>query len=86
VIGHSVADLLYRANSLNRAFDTILQARAPGLYYIPTCYPNGIPGGLPYEVFNRDEGEKALAPAATVIDLVGKSSRVRGLQPGTSIP
>jgi HEPN domain-containing protein len=71
VIGHSVADLLRRASSLNSAFDTVVRARTLDLYYIPTRYPNGIPGGLPYEAFDREEGEKALMLAASVIDLVG---------------
>jgi len=36
----------------------------------PTRYPNGIPGGLPYEAFDREDGEKALTLAASVINLV----------------
>ncbi|MDK2990022.1 MAG: hypothetical protein PWR16_1551 [Methanoculleus sp.] len=70
VLGHSVADLLNRATSLNSAFGTVSRARTLDLYYIPTRYPNGIPGGLPYEAFDLEEGEKALALAAPVIDLV----------------
>ena len=70
VLGHSVADLLNRASSLDSAFGTVWRARTLDLYYIPTRYPNGIPGGLPYEAFDRDEGEKALALAISVIDLV----------------
>lgn len=70
VLGHSVADLLSRASSLNSAFDAVSRARTLDLYYIPTRYPNGIPGGLPYEAFDREEGEKALALAASVINLV----------------
>jgi len=70
VFGHSVADLLSRASSHNSAFDTVSRARTLDLYYIPTRYPNGIPGGLPYEAFDREEGEKALALATSVIDFV----------------
>jgi len=70
VLGHSVADLLNRASSLDSAFDTVWRARTLDLYYIPTRYPNGIPGGLPYEAFDQDEGKKALMLATSVIDLV----------------
>jgi len=70
VFGHSVADLLSRASSHNSAFDTVSRARTLDLYYIPTRYPNGIPGGLPYEAFDREEEEKALALATSVIDFV----------------
>ena len=72
VLGHSVADLLTRASSLNHAFIAVSRARTLDLYYIPTRYPNGIPGGLPYEAFDREEGEKALTLATAVIDLVKK--------------
>lgn len=70
VLGHSVADLLNRASSFNSAFNTISRARTLDLYYIPTRYPNGIPGGLPYEAFDQEEGEKALALATSVIYFV----------------
>jgi len=63
VLGHSVADLLTRASSLNHAFITVSRARTLDLYYIPT---------LPYEAFDREEGEKALTLATAVIDLVKK--------------
>lgn len=75
VLGHSVADLLNRASSFDSTFDTISRARTLDLYYIPTRYPNGIPGGLPYEAFDREEGEKALALATSVIDLVREQFR-----------
>jgi HEPN domain-containing protein len=29
-------------------------------FYIPTRYPNGIPGGSPFQVFDRQDLEKAL--------------------------
>jgi len=61
-----------RASLFNSTFNTVSRARTLDLYYIPTRYPNGIPGGLPYEAFDREEGEKALALATAVIDLVGK--------------
>ena len=70
VLGHSVADLLNRASSLNSVFDVVWRARTLDLYYIPTRYPNGIPGGLPYEAFDREDGEKALTLVASVINLV----------------
>jgi len=70
VIGHSVSDLLERAKAKNTAFDSVIRSRKLDLYYIPTRYPNGIPGGLPYEAFDEEEAQKALKLAASVIEVV----------------
>ena len=64
VIGHSVGDLIQRAISLDKKFKTIQNTRTLDLYYIPTWYPNGIPGGLPYEAFDKESAKKALNLAA----------------------
>jgi HEPN domain-containing protein len=32
-------------------------------YYIPARYPNGLPGGVPAEVFTRSQAEGAVAAA-----------------------
>jgi HEPN domain-containing protein len=49
---------------------TIQNTRSLDLYYIPTRYPNGIPGGVPYEAFDEESAKKALNLAASVIELV----------------
>lgn len=36
-------------------------------YYIPTRYPNGLPGVLPYEVYTRRQAEGALEVSRRVI-------------------
>jgi len=41
-------------------------------YYIPTRYPNGLPGGLPSEAFSRGDAEMAIAMAEKVLDFVRK--------------
>jgi HEPN domain-containing protein len=38
-------------------------------YYIPTRYPNGLPGGLPFEVYTADQAATAVATCARVIEL-----------------
>jgi HEPN domain-containing protein len=70
VIGHSVGDLIRWTISLDKEFRTIQNARTLDLYYIPTRYPNGIPGGVPYEAFDAESAKKALNLAASVIGLV----------------
>jgi HEPN domain-containing protein len=38
-------------------------------YYIPTRYPNGLPGALPYEVYSRSQAESALTASRRAIAL-----------------
>ncbi len=74
--GHSVAELC-EAASLNDTDFKNLKKRAATLdtYYIPTRYPNGLPGGIPAEAYQKEDGEKALSICNEVIDLVEKKFR-----------
>lgn len=41
-------------------------------YYIPTRYPNGLPGGIPAEAFEKRDADRAIEIALEVITVVGK--------------
>jgi HEPN domain-containing protein len=41
----------------------------PNQYYIPTRYPNGLPGGMPYEVYTGEQAAAAVAVCGRVIAL-----------------
>lgn len=68
VWGHSVAELCDDASSFDKEFET-LKRKAASLdkYYIPTRYPNGLPGGIPAEAFDKDDAQKAISLAETVL-------------------
>lgn len=38
-------------------------------YYIPTRYPNGLPGGLPFEVYTAEQAAAAVATCDRLIAL-----------------
>lgn len=40
--------------------------------FIPTRYPNGLPGGIPSEAFSEEDAKRALDMAEKVIALVDK--------------
>ncbi len=74
VPGHSVVELLDRAAAavadadaapLRRLQDS---ARQLDQYYIPTRYPNGLPGGIPAEVFTDAQAEDAVARARSFVE------------------
>ncbi|MGA2975637.1 MAG: HEPN domain-containing protein [Spirochaetia bacterium] len=66
VPGHSLVEL---SKSLD--LDDALKQELAVLdqYYIPTRYPKGLPGGVPYEAYTRNQAERALATCETVIAL-----------------
>ncbi len=70
VVGHSVTELLNRAGG---AFES-LGEDAPILdaYYLPSRYPDSLPGGIPAEVFGRNAAQTALDISKRVLDLAGK--------------
>ncbi len=74
VWGHSVADLARQAAAYDDSFEALIGAGG-GLdrHYIPTRYPNGLPGGLPAEAFDADDAEKALGRAQRIIRRVEKT-------------
>ena len=40
-------------------------------FYIPTRYPNGLPGGLPSEAYSEPEARQAMSWTAEIIQAVG---------------
>ncbi|MDE0460325.1 MAG: HEPN domain-containing protein [Chromatiales bacterium] len=70
VPGHSLVELLETAaqptGTLARLLDS---ARQLDQYYIPTRYPNGIPGGIPAEVFTDSQAEDAVIRARAFIEV-----------------
>lgn len=71
VLGHSVAQLLKHALMYDPGMEEILGAGGLDKYYIPTRYPNGLPGGVPYEAFDEDDASKAIGMAAKIVEHVG---------------
>ncbi len=71
VLGHSVADLASECGTLDDAFRALKPKAAPlDHYYVPTRYPNSLPGGIPAEAFDEVDAQRALALARDVLHLV----------------
>jgi HEPN domain-containing protein len=70
VIGHSVVALLDQLLADHPALRALREAAQQlDQYYIPTRYPNGLPDGVPSDVFTRAQAEAAIAAAQRMIDL-----------------
>lgn len=71
VWGHALADLCEDAMQLDSSFDVIKSvAMLLDKYYLPTRYPTGLPGGVPHEVYDGVDSERALEIARDVIEFV----------------
>jgi HEPN domain-containing protein len=70
---HSIADLSKMAIEIDEDFKTITPSKKLDQYYIPTRYPNGLPGGIPSRFFDDPhEAEDAMILAKNIIVLVEK--------------
>lgn len=56
VLGHSVVEFVRQLVEREAAFVALTGAAARlDRFYIPTRYPNGLPGGMPFQSFTRDD-------------------------------
>lgn len=68
VVGHALVDLLDGLVAGHPALGTLRKAAQQlDQYYIPTRYPNGLPGGTPFEVFTQEQADEAIAFAREFI-------------------
>lgn len=68
---HSIGDLVEMARERDPAFQQVMPAKRLDQYYIPTRYPNGLPGGVPSRYYDDPkEAEEAMLLAKSVIELV----------------
>ena len=70
VLGHSVAVLTNRyAERVQELADLRADAGVLDQYYIPTRYPNGLPGGYPFMAFSREQANSAVGAAERFVEL-----------------
>jgi HEPN domain-containing protein len=71
VWGHSVGELCEDAKNFDEDFKEIESAsKSLDKYYIPTRYPNALPGGIPSESFDKGDAEKAISLAEKIINFI----------------
>jgi HEPN domain-containing protein len=71
VLGHSVERLCREAAHYDVCFDEHASRWAilDG-YYVPTRYPNSLPGSIPAEVYTREAADEAVRLAGEVVEMV----------------
>jgi HEPN domain-containing protein len=72
VLGYSVERLAHSAAAYNPLFaDKVRTWSLLDGYYIPTRYPNGLPDGIPADVFTEQAANQAVEFAREAVDFVG---------------
>lgn len=73
VVGHAVHKLLQSCAGYDRDFKEI-SSEVNGLdgYYIPTRYPNGLPDGVPADVFTLKDAQHAREMCQKIMTLVSQ--------------
>lgn len=68
---HSVDELLQMVQEIDTDFASLTQTRKLDQYYIPTRYPNGLPGGVPSRFYtDPKEAEEAMALSRDLLELI----------------
>jgi HEPN domain-containing protein len=75
-LSHSVQELLREAEAVDHTMGEISNARRLDEYYIPTRYPNGLPGtARPHEFYDAEEAAECLQLAQSVLDAIDRTRR-----------
>lgn len=68
---HSIYELMQLAKEATPDFEKVEKAAKLDQYYIPTRYPNGLPGGVPSRFYtDPEEAREAMELARAVLEMV----------------
>jgi HEPN domain-containing protein len=70
VIGHSLFEMVARLSQMDDEFQAIAdEAKRLDRFYIPTRYPNGLPGGSPFQIYTARDLAEAHEDTKKIVDL-----------------
>ena len=79
MFGHALVELLDDLAADHPRLTALREvAQQLDQYYIPARYPNGLPGGVPSEVFTKHQAESAVAGAGDIIGVARATVRTAG--------
>lgn len=77
VLGHSLVELSTRLRTHLPAVAGLLElAGILDQYYVATRYPNGLPGGTPFEAFSQRQAREAIEAAERFLALAADAGRI----------
>ena len=79
LLTHSLVEMVQEGSTRVSPLTALLDhARELDLHYIPSRYPNGLPGGYPHQFYVQTMAEHALRAAETICAAVEASYRAQG--------
>lgn len=79
VLGHSIVQLVDRMAASVPEFGKLReQAGLLDQYYVATRYPNGLPGGVPFEAFGERQAREAIGAASAFVEVAWRATRRPG--------
>jgi HEPN domain-containing protein len=73
VIGHSLFELAGRLCQVDSSFQAINdEVKRLDRFYIPTRYPNGLPGGSPFQVYTEKDLLEAYDDLKKIVEISRK--------------
>lgn len=79
VLGHSLVTLISRYEDRARDLGDLREpAGILDQYYVPTRYPNGLAGGVPFEAFGESQAAAAVDAAARFVQLAERADESKG--------
>ncbi|HXZ45037.1 MAG TPA: HEPN domain-containing protein [archaeon] len=80
VPGHSLQDLLVRLLPRHPSVEPLRDScRVLDQYYVPTRYPNALPGGVPYRSYTEEQARQAISGCEQVMAAVHDELRRAGI-------
>lgn len=81
VYGHSLFDACTELRGHSASFAAVEeQAKRLDRFYIPTRYPNGLPGGLPFQSYSKRDLSEALADLSMIFEACEEYLRQIGVE------
>ncbi len=69
VIGHSLYEMVSELAAIDEKFNLVIDsAKRLDRFYITTRYPNGLPGGSPYQVFSLSDLKAAFDDLSMIFE------------------
>lgn len=79
LLTHSLVEMIEEAiPQVSQLAEARGDARDLDLHYIPSRYPNGLPGGYPHRFYTEDVAHRAAAAAERIVSLVRAHYATRG--------
>lgn len=71
LLTHSLVEMVQEAGKkLAHLLDLLEDARKLDMHYIPSRYPNGLPGGTPHQFYSRNMAKDAIEAARRIYEVV----------------